>query len=252
MPEHPEVSPHESGRIESADHLSRMLQESSAETQRSAANLLADTLRSSLQEHEAVIRRALGPEAYAEVESYTHARFAVDRALTDELEVEEAAALEGGLDDQPYSAPSEENPGEPEAMIEYDDVKNWVDNEIFEALDPYRLASGRLWSQPRRISDQGEKKITISRFMPSTNAGVIFKVTATGPDKPGSLRELKRSLLSREAASGASPLTPGEAFDLETKLKNYHAKMTEIAALTPEQIMEYAHPHDDGPDDETV
>ena len=59
MPEQPrpETNPQESGHTSEND-LARLLQESSAETDRSAANLLADTLHQSIEERRGIMLSA--------------------------------------------------------------------------------------------------------------------------------------------------------------------------------------------------
>jgi len=246
MPEHP-AHGSETGHNQSPTGMGELeheLQAAVAETQRSATNQLQDVLGTHLTERQAIIARALGPEGYAEVMAYIHEQAAVDRVFAEDPETAELS-----LDGEPSEFPPEERTGPPDSLQNFEAVEEWVDNQVFDALAPYELRHGQLFSQSRH-RDQGQDQITITRYFPDSNAGVIREVTATGV--PQQSRDLRKSLSAQQATAAARPLTPGESFDLETKLHEYHDRMTEIADLTPEQILEHANPHSDGPEGELV
>lgn len=236
----PEAGPQGSGGNQ--HDLERELRDAGAEAQRSASRLLADTLQNSLTEHQAVIKKALGAAGYQEAMTYIRQSNAVDAAYAG---MSETAQLESRLNEQPQGAPDHEMPGAPESLNNLHNVEAWLTEQVTSALEPYDLFRGHLYSYPKRFSDQGMEQISLSRFVPAPD-GVVYEITATGT--PGNMRQLRKSLLEPDAMSEARELTAGEAFELETALRKYHARMTEIAALTPEQILDSANSPGDGPD----
>jgi len=179
MPEQPrpETNPQESGHTSEND-LARLLQESSAETDRSAANLLADTLHQSIEERRGVIRRALGPELYAEayaeanaeIKRNNEARSYIDEAFA-ELDAKEIRALEKRSPD----FPDEEFTDRPEAVQRLENVEAWLDREISVVLHPYELSKSRLWTV-HTLSDGGKTQVTASMYAPNTVKSTYTKL----------------------------------------------------------------------------